>query len=183
MKIRNLTFLLLLAVLATFLTRCGAPVTNNAAGNQIATNVGSNSNAASNAGASKAAASVCTPSDDPIIEAQIRLQIDADPALFAQRRYINFFSKYCNVKLQGELNSLGDFKNLYDRVNHIDGVRKIDISGITRVTPMERPIVRDCPYPTERCGAICIPGGDPCNIPSDTGTEAKSPNPTGTRAP
>ncbi|MEQ1921010.1 MAG: hypothetical protein ABL952_00745 [Pyrinomonadaceae bacterium] len=183
MKINKtgLSAILLLVISAVFMAGCGAPAANNGAGNQNAANAAANSNAAANTGATKAAAAVCTPADDTLIETQIRILIDASPPLFAQRRYINFDSKYCVVKLQGRLNTFDDFKNLYDRVSNVDGVRKVDISGITRVTPMPSPTpgagAEECVGETKKCGELCIPKADDCNIPVETVDKTPTPKP------
>ncbi len=132
---------------------------------------------ASNSTPGTKVATTCTESDDKQIEQAIRISINEDADLRRQFKHINYDSKFCEIRLHGWIDTWANFKKLHERINGVDGVGKIHLLKFdVRSTSAA---VEECRPPFKKCGELCIPEDDDCNIITDIAA-GPAPYPSGT---
>lgn len=94
----------------------------------------------------------------------IYAKIKADKNLAPQISHINVVAVFAAVKLQGWANSKNDYNKVVDIVSETRCVRLVNVNLFEDSPP---PTLRSggaCSAGTKKCGDICIPETDACNI-------------------
>lgn len=111
----------------------------------------------------------CSQMTDAQIVADIYGKINAESGLASQVSHINVVgaASLAAVKLQGWTNNQSDFDKVKDIALSLKCL-KVNVNGFEPAPPATDSPQRSiggCAPGTKPCGDVCIPDGDPCNIP------------------
>jgi hypothetical protein len=117
--------------------------------------------------------------DDNTVKGQIA-NLLADKAYDSERRHINYFSKSCQVTLQGWVSTQDLWNKLVNDVKALRGVTGVNTTNFytnAASYPWKPTPGVGCPPGYKQCGDMCIPEGDDCNITLGTNLATPTPAP------